>query len=273
MSKLTMLQNVAMPLVVAMIVVGTMLVIGCEKQEIETLPQATQNQQHREQPQQSDTRLYSLVNTSWQLVAFVENNVSRTPEHWPQINPYPFLLNFYQDSISGVACCNEINGRFSCDSVNTTIRIGTMTYMNECDDGFLYQDRINESSTYKINDDTMKLYVDENNYLVFRSTAISPTSFLLGEWAVNASMSEGIFYDYKDTLVFTTSGIIERHSGLAGCRYYLLNDTTIRIEGASYMAYNKNLKYYSPNGIMFYNFWDNTIASNVKNIYYERVQR
>ncbi|MBR4585010.1 MAG: hypothetical protein IKO34_14525, partial [Bacteroidales bacterium] len=110
MSKLTMLQNVAMPLVVAMIVVGTMLVIGCEKQEIETLPQATQNQQHREQPQQSDTRLYSLVNTSWQLVAFVENNVSRTPEHWPQINPYPFLLNFYQDSISGVACCNEING-------------------------------------------------------------------------------------------------------------------------------------------------------------------
>ena len=272
MSKLTMLQNVAMTLVVAMIVVGIMLVIGCEKQEIETPPQATQNQQ-QEHPQQSETRPQSLVNTSWQLVAFMENNVSRTPEHWSQINTYPFLLNFYQDSISGVACCNEINGRFSCDSVNTTIRIGTMTYMNECDDGFLYLDRINESSTYKINDDTLKLYVDENNYLVFRSTAVSPTSFILGEWAVNASMSEGVSFDYKDTIVFTTSGIIERHSGLAGCRYYLLNDTTIRIEGASYMAYNKKFTYYSPNGIMFYNFWDNTKASNVKNIYYERVQR
>ena len=31
--------------------------------------------------------------------------------------------------------------------------------------------------------------------------------------------------------------------------------------------------YYSPNGIMFYNFIDNTVTENIKNIYYERVIR
>ena len=97
----------------------------------------------------------------------------------------------------------------------------------------------------------------------------TPGSFLVGEWAVNASMSENVSRDYKDTLVFTHSGIIEKHSGLAGARYYILNDSTIRFEDADWSC-NKTFKYYPPNGIMFYNFFDNTAYNWIINVYYER---
>jgi hypothetical protein len=83
-------------------------------------------------------------------------------------------------------------------------------------------------------------------------------------------MSNVMNPNYKDTLLFTDSGMIEKHSTLAGCRYYVLNDTTLKLERANWSS-NKTFKYYSPNGIMFYNFYDNTALNYIKNIYYERV--
>lgn len=266
MAKLEMLHKTGLPFVMAIVaVIGIMFGAGCEKKELET-PPASQTEPTE---QQTETHRQSIVNTSWKLVAFVENNVSRTPESG--INSNPFLLIFYQEKISGVACVNEINGSFSCNSENDTIsiQVGTMTYAYECEDGFSYLDRLNESSTYNIDGDTLKIYVNEKNYLVFER--ISPPSFLIGEWAVNASMSFGINNNYTDTLLFTDSGSIRKHSVMAGSRYFVLNDSTIRIENT--YAYTYRFKYYSPNGIMFYNFIDNTVTENIKNIYYERVIR
>ncbi len=99
----------------------------------------------------------------------------------------------------------------------------------------------------------------------------NPGSFLIGEWAVNASMSEGVDNYYKDTLVFANSGIIEKHSTLSGAQYFVLNDTTIRIEN-THGVYDVFFRYFPPDGILLYNFWDNTITESVKNIYYERVR-
>lgn len=104
-----------------------------------------------------------------------------------------------------------------------------------------------------------------------QDTAANPASFLIGEWVVNVSMSEGLFNDnYTDTLLFTTNGIIEKHSVLSGSPYSVLNDTTMRIE-RPHRIYDVIFTYYPPNGIMFYNFWDNTLEEVIKNIYYERV--
>ncbi len=263
-----------MPFVMVMVaVIGAMLGAGCEKQKIENPQEASQvAQQNPQQQQQSDTRLLSLENTSWKLVAFVEDNVSRQPESWPVVSyPIPFLLEFHQDSISGVTYTNMIHGRFSFDNERNTIDIyvGLVTYAYECNDGVSYIDRLNESSTYNIDGDTLNIYVNEKNYLVFER--INPPSFLIGEWAVNASMSNVTNHNYKDTLVFTTSGTIEKHSILAGMRYYLLNDTTIIFEDTN-RTYKKNFRYYPPNGIMFYNFWDNTVLNYIKNVYYEKVE-
>jgi len=266
-----MLLKTQMPFVMVMVAaIGAMLGAGCEKQKIENPQEILQVAQQNPQQQQSDTRLLSLENTSWKLVAFVEDNVSRTPES-SQVSLTPFLLDLYQDSISGFACNNRINGRFSFDNERNTIDIyvGLVTYAYECNDGVSYIDRLNESSTYNIDGDTLNIYVNEKNYLVFER--INPPSFLIGEWAVNASMSENVSSDYNDTLVFTTLGTIGKHSGLAGARYYILNDTTIRFENAGWTS-NKTFKYYPPNGIMFYNFIDNTVTENIKNIYYERVR-
>lgn len=99
----------------------------------------------------------------------------------------------------------------------------------------------------------------------------NPGSFLIGEWAVNASMSEGVDNYYKDTLVFANSGIIEKHSTLSGAQYFVLNDTTIRIEN-THGVHDVFFRYFPPDGILLYNFWDNTITESVKNIYYERVR-
>lgn len=271
MNKIKMLLKAQIPFVMVMVAaIGAMLGAGCEKQKIEN-PQETPQvaQQNPQQQQQSDTRLLSLENTSWKLVAFVEDNVPRLPES--QVSVTPFLLDLYQDSISGFACNNRINGRFSFDNERNTIDIyvGLVTYAYECNDGVSYIDRLNESSTYNIDGDTLNIYVNEKNYLVFER--INPPSFLIGEWAVNASMSNVTNHNYKDTLVFTTSGTIEKHSILAGMRYYLLNDTTIIFEDTN-RTYKKNFRYYPPNGIMFYNFWDNTVLNYIKNVYYEKVE-
>jgi hypothetical protein len=104
-----------------------------------------------------------------------------------------------------------------------------------------------------------------------QDTAVNPASFLIGKWAVNASMSECVYNNYTDTLVFATNGIIEKHSLLSGYSYSILNDTIIRIEGPN-GGYYKKFTYYPPNGIMFYNFWDNTCLNVVKNVYYERIK-
>ena len=171
-----MLLKAQIPFVMVMVAaIGAMLGMGCEKQKIENPQEASQvAQQNPQQQQQSDTRLLSLENTSWKLAAFVEDDVSRTPEFWPQVNPTPFLLDLYQDSISGFACTNRINGSFSYDSENCAIRIyvGPMTFMNECDDGLSYIDRLNGSSAFAIEGDTLKVYENEKNYLVFERRAL-----------------------------------------------------------------------------------------------------
>lgn len=177
MIKLKMLHKTGIPFVMAIVaVIGIMFGVGCEKQKIEN-PQVTQDVQTQQSPQQqqSDTRLLSLVNTSWKLVAFVEDNVSRQPESWPIVSyPIPFLLEFHQDSISGVTYTNMINGRFSFDDERNTIDIyvGLATYAYECNDGVSYIDRLNESSTYNIDGDTLNIYVNEKNYLVFERRAL-----------------------------------------------------------------------------------------------------
>ena len=175
MNKIKMLLKAQMPFVMVMVAaIGAMLGAGCEKQKIENPQETPQVTQLNPQQQQSDTRLLSLENTSWKLAAFVEDDVSRTPEFWPQVNPTPFLLDLYQDSISGFACTNRINGSFSYDSENCAIRIyvGPMTFMNECDDGLSYIDRLNGSSAFAIEGDTLKVYENEKNYLVFERRAL-----------------------------------------------------------------------------------------------------
>lgn len=172
MNKFKMLLKAQMPFVMVMVAaIGIMFGVGCEKEKPKVTPQVTQL---NPQQQQADTRLLSLENTSWKLAAFVEDDVSRTPEFWPQVNPTPFLLDLYQDSISGFACTNRINGSFSYDSENCAIRIyvGPMTFMNECDDGLSYIDRLNGSSAFAIEGDTLKVYVNEKNYLVFERRAL-----------------------------------------------------------------------------------------------------
>jgi len=104
-----------------------------------------------------------------------------------------------------------------------------------------------------------------------QDTTTNQASFLIGEWAVNPYLSHGISPNYTDTLLFTAEGIVEKHSILAGRRYVLINDTTLRIyDGEN--AYDKVFTYYPTEGIMFYNFWDNTILSVIKDVYYERVK-
>ena len=93
MTKLELLKKTGLPFVMAIVAaIGIIFGVGCEKKELET-PPASQTEPTE---QQTETHRQSIVNTSWKLVAFVENNVSRTPESG--INSNPFLLIFYQES-------------------------------------------------------------------------------------------------------------------------------------------------------------------------------
>ena len=113
--------------------------------------------------------------------------------------------------------------------------------------------------------------VNATSIITSTNNETDSTLFLIGEWVVIASMSEGVNSNYTDTLVFTDSGMIEKHSALSGSQYSIINDSTLRFENV-HGTYNVFFRYYPDNGIMFYNFWDNTVTEAIKNIYYERLK-
>lgn len=89
---------------------------------------------------------------------------------------------------------------------------------------------------------------------------------LVGTWVErNPEMFDGI----SDTLVFTDDFIVKKHFYFNGWKFSLYNDTiSFQNEG---VIKKYSFSYNNVNELIIYNFLDRSITSQVKNIYFTKI--
>ena len=133
-----------------------------------------------------DTTQYTLEQTEWNLVLFVdaENNTSREPIKGPYLLPNSYTLSFHSaiedpsffcdtTYFTGMAHINSIEGCYSANNANSTIQVtflwGTAVHPNFENDEANYCYGIHYSTEFEITATQLKLfYNDRKNYLLFK---------------------------------------------------------------------------------------------------------
>lgn len=118
-------------------------------------------------PQQIEN--LALINTKWRLTNIVDitNGVTRTP------NPNSsdcYLLYFDTDSTLQVkSSVNTLQGFYRLDFKTMKIRINDLggTKINELYDGKLFIECLTSSKNFAIKKDSLILYYNEKDYLIF----------------------------------------------------------------------------------------------------------
>jgi hypothetical protein len=111
-----------------------------------------------------------LTGVKWKLTSFVANGNAKTPE---QDSDNRYWILFKDDNtLEGKSSTNMLRGSYEINAQTSSIQItslGEGTYVYELPDGRLFMESLRAVRSFELQEDTLKLYYSETDYLRFNA--------------------------------------------------------------------------------------------------------